>query len=708
MPLTNEHLYVSDRTTDAALMTVTAARSIGSTILEVNTIVGVPDKFIASVGTALPTGFINPATVTNFYGHLNGTDLEIDGFIPGSTDTGNTEGQICVIKPNTEWANMVAEFINESQGFTNENLIFNSNFILPGQHGASSGYGGTPEGWSLTGVSAIQASQPTPLSSVADFAARIGITTGNILGLWDLSQGLTDLSGNGNTLTAVNSPTVVSTGLWGNAYDFVRASSQHLITAATGNLNPSSSQTWFVLCKPDSVNLTATGTSAANAWVVGNYASTGQGSGIPYLKVSTAPTRSMDHMINRIQGNISGVGAVSTDIQASLYAADADSWQLAVMSFDDTANTLSIMVNGQLYSLPATGSVDTSGTNRRFAIGTLGNLTGATYFFDGIVQAAGMLNVALSAAQMRRMWEVMMFSGVRTVRSGTDGHLSQMLSLQEIQKAVGYQIHLSAEVYAATPASAVIQIVNEAGTVLASASPTTTSSWERVTCSYTVPSGTTSLGVRLRHITTNGTIYWRKVALSVGYSAPIYSNAPEDYRRFGKLMDLRPPEAPDGYRYAPDNVEHILALRRTNQSIPGSTWTSVVYDVVGNILTSANASINTTTGAITIGRTGWYNIFARFDMVAAGVGLVAIGLSKNGSSIPANSVDWLRQFSGSVNSGGNPTGMVVQERAWLKAGDTYTVQAFQSAGGANNIIPNQVNGSESDHSGTMIKIVSCE
>lgn len=111
MALDKTYLNASDGTGDAALMHVTVARSISSTIIEVDSIVGVPAKFIATSGTPNSTGFIDPATKTDFYGHINGSDLEIDGFLPGNSDTGNAEGQIVVIKPNTGWADLVADLI---------------------------------------------------------------------------------------------------------------------------------------------------------------------------------------------------------------------------------------------------------------------------------------------------------------------------------------------------------------------------------------------------------------------------------------------------------------------------------------------------------------------------------------------------------------------------------------------------------------------
>lgn len=111
MALDPTYLQVSDGTGDAALMHVTAGRSIGGTVITVDTVVGVPAKFIAVSGTLLPTGFMDPATLTNFYGHVSGSTLIIEGFCDGSADAGNTIGQVVAIKPNTVWANMVATLI---------------------------------------------------------------------------------------------------------------------------------------------------------------------------------------------------------------------------------------------------------------------------------------------------------------------------------------------------------------------------------------------------------------------------------------------------------------------------------------------------------------------------------------------------------------------------------------------------------------------
>lgn len=117
-----QYLSASNGSGDASLMHLTANRTIGSTVLTVDSVVNVPTDFLATVGNLLSTGFIDPTTKTDVKGHVSGATLVIDAFEPGSTDAGNTSGQVVVIKPSTGWANRVAAFIqNATNNGTPEN-----------------------------------------------------------------------------------------------------------------------------------------------------------------------------------------------------------------------------------------------------------------------------------------------------------------------------------------------------------------------------------------------------------------------------------------------------------------------------------------------------------------------------------------------------------------------------------------------------------
>lgn len=118
-----DFLKVSDGTGDAALMHVQTLRAPASTTIDVDTVAGVPAKFIATYGKLLASGLLDPSSKRDFKGHVSGSDLVIDGFMPGSTDNGNAEGDVVVIKPNSHWANKVAIFI---QNMTNNGTPANT------------------------------------------------------------------------------------------------------------------------------------------------------------------------------------------------------------------------------------------------------------------------------------------------------------------------------------------------------------------------------------------------------------------------------------------------------------------------------------------------------------------------------------------------------------------------------------------------------
>jgi len=119
-----DFLPASNGSGDAALMHVNGSgRTIGSTVITVDSVVNVPDKFIATYGVLGSNGLITAASKRDFKGHVSGSTLVIDAFEPGSTDNGNSVGDVIIIKPNTGWSNRVAQFIKNATNFgTAENL----------------------------------------------------------------------------------------------------------------------------------------------------------------------------------------------------------------------------------------------------------------------------------------------------------------------------------------------------------------------------------------------------------------------------------------------------------------------------------------------------------------------------------------------------------------------------------------------------------
>ncbi len=97
----------------ASSPTITSARSIGATTINVNTVTGVPAFFIGIMGTPnLTTGLITNGVV--FRGHVSSTQLVIDQIGVGYADAGSAVNDIVVIKPTAEWSNNIADILATS------------------------------------------------------------------------------------------------------------------------------------------------------------------------------------------------------------------------------------------------------------------------------------------------------------------------------------------------------------------------------------------------------------------------------------------------------------------------------------------------------------------------------------------------------------------------------------------------------------------
>lgn len=128
-----KYLRASDGTGSAILAHVTVERIAGATTLKADNLDNWPAYFIATTGTLNPAGYIIDATKKEFRGHKDGSDIIIDGFEPGFTDTGNTTDQVIILKQTTSWANIVVDSLEENQTnliqYTNELL---ADSIVPG------------------------------------------------------------------------------------------------------------------------------------------------------------------------------------------------------------------------------------------------------------------------------------------------------------------------------------------------------------------------------------------------------------------------------------------------------------------------------------------------------------------------------------------------------------------------------------------------
>lgn len=124
-----DYLAASDDTGNAALMHVTSPRTAGATIIQVDTVTGVPAFFIGTWGTLGADGFITQASARDFFGHVNAGTLVIDKMAPGNTDAGNTSGQVVVIKPATPTQNLIAQFIKNALNLFGQGELLNGQIV---------------------------------------------------------------------------------------------------------------------------------------------------------------------------------------------------------------------------------------------------------------------------------------------------------------------------------------------------------------------------------------------------------------------------------------------------------------------------------------------------------------------------------------------------------------------------------------------------
>jgi microcystin-dependent protein len=109
-----EALAASDGSGEPIRATVQSpGREKGSMVIPVNATTNWPNgTFIATTGTLLANGTLSPTTAQVFYGTADETNVTITSFAAGYTDQGNLTDDVVVLKPTTEWANIVQDAIS--------------------------------------------------------------------------------------------------------------------------------------------------------------------------------------------------------------------------------------------------------------------------------------------------------------------------------------------------------------------------------------------------------------------------------------------------------------------------------------------------------------------------------------------------------------------------------------------------------------------
>lgn len=144
----------SDGTGNAVAARVNTQRLVGSSVLKVDSISKWPTgAFLATVGTIDVNGYLT-SNVTEFRGHITGSDIIIDSYENGYTDIGNAVNQYAILKQTTGWSNLVQDAIAELQAEdVTRSLQSLPNYIVSGGIYAGLGYGTTLTA-SLTAITA--------------------------------------------------------------------------------------------------------------------------------------------------------------------------------------------------------------------------------------------------------------------------------------------------------------------------------------------------------------------------------------------------------------------------------------------------------------------------------------------------------------------------------------------------------------------------
>lgn len=456
------------------------------------------------------------------------------------------------------------------------NLIKNGNCI----NNSTNGYGNEPDDWIDDGnANPVQGGMP--VLTKEDLISILGITTSQIEGLWNLKESsgnAIDLSDNGYDLTDNNTVGSSQDGLMSRARDFELSNSEYLDIpdASCPNLEISGSQTWFAYAKLESI--------------------------APFMRVmarrnaTTGKTKSLHFVSGQAAFRLEGL--ITNDLIVHDAISPVDKWYFICGIYDSANSKLKIWVNGIKKEVTATGSA--SDTNADFAIGADFSNVGDTpqYFFDGLIQNACILSVALTDNQVKRLWAYTNYKGLKIRRSGIDGEMSQGLPQNLVEQYRGKQISFGAEMFQDVSSIGQIEIDDGMSQTISTVSDIT-DIWLNPRITHNVHKDATEITIKLKTITSNGNVWFKRCSLNPGNQVNIYSPSQNDISRFPRLLDMNPPAVLSGYQFEEKRWYNYSPTYLANGSM---TWTSVVTNLakfkINNQVCEYHISAVGTTGGI--------------------------------------------------------------------------------------------------------------
>jgi hypothetical protein len=238
-------------------------------------------------------------------------------------------------------------------------------------------------------------------------------------------------------------------------------------------------------------------------------------------------------------------------------------------------------VNGIKKEVTASGSaVD---TNSVFSIGRLG---AQTVYYDGLIQNAGVLSVALTDSQVKKLFAATMYRGQKIRRATTDALITQALPEDLVERLRGKNVSIVARAYQTVAST--MQVSIDDGTETASATNATVDAWQNIGISKTISATATAITLKLKHSTTDGNTWFKEVAFYEG-STLVYVWYPsyDDISRFPSLLKLDIPAVTNGYSFEEGrlfSVQPILSGTGGSIGTYAAQYNSTKYSIRGKIV----------------------------------------------------------------------------------------------------------------------------
>jgi len=407
----------------------------------------------------------------------------------------------------------------QTNNIPNVNLIKNGNFI----NNSTNGYGSTPDDWTNSSGNPVQGGFPS--FTKQQLIDLLGIADGDIEGLWNLNEAsgnATDLSSNGYDLTDTNTVTSTEDGLMGKARDFESGNSECLKIAAAS-----------------ATNLTITGSTTIFGWIKPESLVTGQMYG---HRTASGPIIGILDSTGVIRFLTTGL-TTNTRINSDV-ALEAGKWYFICGVYDSTNTKLKIWINGVKKEVTASGTQTISSDG---VIVGANNFGSPGSFFDGLIQNVGVLSVALTDSQVKKLWAYTTYKGQKIRRATSDGNLYQTLDEALVERLRGKTVTMRATMWQDTASIGQININD--GSDNKSTTTATIGSWVTVSKTVTISATATAITLKLEANTSDGNVWFKEVALYEGSGVAPYSHSADDWNRFPRLLKLNPPAMNIGKPY---------------------------------------------------------------------------------------------------------------------------------------------------------------